>query len=391
MKFNLTSYASKAKEGDIHNEKKLQRDHIASPESITQVQLEKDRVPEKEVIIEKLLDQKRLGGADKIIEKNLNDSKSSLHKHRNAKAYSGDINKIEEQRVSNNKDKFEKAKPASSTPSKKRWWDDLKASSKKKVVTAQAEEVEEMTFDEDTGWGRMEGLWNEEEGLSDTGIKSLPEDALVEELGADPLTVVEIRPVDSPIAKGLYIVLDINAEGSQMGLDELQEAAYNKVLSSGFGYLADTEGFTPDSFGQQGDQMVARLIGDEYCPRETADGDDLGTENPFSVSDLQRTEVEGVVLGTVAVDAEMMEMIKDMDDSEIIRNVKDAIAEAHSDVNVEDDGIDLDQLPQGVINFVGQAAVDKGGRPESWENVKGAPIASSDFDIVVLSEVTKKN
>jgi hypothetical protein len=388
MKFNLKTFAEKTQEGDIHYEMKLQREHQKAPESITQKQLEKDRVPEKEVIVEKLLEQKRLGGSSKIIEKNLNDSTSGLHKHRNAKAHAGDINKIEEQRLSKAKQEDEKYETASGTPKKKKWWEHLKAESKNRIVTAQ-----ELAFDESDRWDRIDDTWMDEEGVMVENEPSLPdEDTFIEELGSAPLKVDEIRPIDTPLAQGVYIVLDITPEGSQLGLNELQQAAYELVLREGYDYLADIEDFTPETFFSQGDQIVARLIGSEYLPsvNKLDGGENFNDENPFKVSDIQETEAEGVVLGTVSVEPEMMELLEDMSDEELKRQVLDAIGDAHPEINVEDDGIDLDKLMSGKINFVGQVSVPKKGRPESWENVKGEPIASSDFKITVLSGTKKK-
>jgi hypothetical protein len=388
MKFNLKAYAEKATgEGDIHYDKKLRKDHSSTPEAVTQKQLEKDRVKEKDVTVEKLLDDKRLGGADKLIEKNLDDAKGGLHQHRNTEAHTGDINKVEEQRLANATQEGEKYESASSTPKKKRWWEHLKADSQKRVVTAQ-----ELAFDEGDRWDRIDDTWSDEEGVKVEPSIVPDEDMFIEQVGTQPLKIDEIRPVDSPIAKGLYISLDIEPSGNQLGLNELQQAAYDAVIGEGYSYLADVAGFTPEVFAIKNDQMVARLIGDEYYPAGH-EGDSeapLAADSPFTVSDFQSTEVEGVILGTVSVDPEMLEMVQDMDDEQIVMQVRDAIGEAHPQVNVEDDGIDLDKLMSGEINFVGQVDVKKKGRPESWENVKGDPIASNDFDIVVLSD-TKKN
>lgn len=403
MKFNLKRYAEKkVKEGDIHNEKRLQKEHVDTPNVITEKQLDKDRVQEKNSTTEKQLEVARKGGNPAIIERSLNEAKGGFHKHRNTSAYKGDINKVEEKRLATKKQEDEKYELASKTPKNKRWWDSLKASSDKKTVTAQRfneteglDEVDELDFGEDDRWGRIEDAWKEEEGVDVEPFVELPEeDSFIEELGAKPITIEEIRPVDSPIAKGLYISLEISPEGSQLGINELQQAAYDAVLSEGYGYLNGVDGFTPEVFRMSGDKLVARLIGDEFYPSEnqgSEDLEDLESTSPFTVSDLQRTEVEGIVLGTVDIDPEDLAFTQDMDSQELLSQVRQAILDEYPDLNIEDDGIDLDKMGEGVINFVGQQTAPKRKRgPESWENVKGDPIASTDFDIVVLSN-TKKN
>jgi len=386
MKFNLKTYAEKVKEGDIHHEKKLQRDHVKAPESITEDQLGEYHVDEKDVLTEKLLEKTRTGSADRIIEKNLSESTSKLHKHRNAEAYTGDLNKVEEQRLSRKKQEDEKAEAASSTPKKKRWWEHLKAESRNRVVTAR-----ELDFSEEERWGRLQtDDWNEE-GVSEDGPVAMDdmEETAIEKPEGNFLTLNEIRPVDTPIAKGLYVSFDITPEGTGIDINRLQENAYQATIDAGYSYLAGVEGFSPESFVSQGDRLVARLIGDEFNPEGKDSEEGLG-ENPFVVSDLQNTEVEGVVLGSINIDPEMSEMVATMDDEILKRQILDSIGESHPEVSVEEDGIDLDKISEGKINFVGQVEVQKKSRPESWENVKGAPIASNDFDIVVLSS-TKKN
>ena len=400
MKFNLKSFAEKNNEGNTHTEQKLNKERSEAPTSITQKQLERDRVPEKNETMEALLDAKRTGSADRIIEKSLNDSKSGLHTHRNPKASAGALNKVEEQRLSKKKQEDEKYEAASSTPSSKKWWDKLKAGSNKKVVVAsEFDIVDETDFEDENRWGRMDdSAWAgaDDEGVledNDTEV-DLPEDMEIETTDGSSLTVSEIRPVDSPIAKGLYVAFDITPQGANIDEAMLKEQAYNMVLSEGYGYLADVPEFTPDSFRVKADQLIARLVGDEYYPRghEEEAGVDLMGDNPFVVSELQETDVDGIVLGTVHIDGNSSVSIEDMSDSDIRSQVMDAILKKHENITVEDDGIDLDKISSGEINFVGEVSRRRPKRhtPESWENVVGKPIASRDFEIVVLSD-TKKN
>jgi len=403
MKFNLKKFAEKSNEGNKHTEQRLKSEHSETPTSITQKQLEKDRVAEKNVTMEALLESKRLGGASGIIEKGLNDAKGGLHKHRNAEAYSGNLNKIEERRLSTKTQEKEKYESASSTPSNKRWWDGLKSSATKKVVVA-SEKNDEMDFSGDDRWSRTnDSAWSgsDEDGVLedqefDLDVIDSPDEMDVDEVegGKNPLSITEVRPVDSPIGKGLYIVLEIESAGANLSPEELKEYAYNMVIDEGYSYLSRVPEFTPNSFKVKADQVVARLFGDEFYPKGNMDEEvepDMMEGNPFIVSDLQQTDVDGIVLGTVSIDPASMGLVKDMDDEEIRNQVMDSILAKHQDISVESDGVDLDRLSNGEINFVGQMSRNPQRRsPESWENVVGTPIASSDFDIVVLSNTKKK-
>lgn len=392
MKFNLKTFAAKQPQ-DVHEtaESRLTKEHSEAPEEITENQLDKDRVGEKNVLTEQLLEKSRTGGSDKITEKNLNDSKSKLVQHRNTEASAGDINKLEEQRVDQKKKvEAETTEPASTTPKKRRWWEQLKAGSSRRKVIAQ-----ELDFSEDAEWGRVPGTWSEEEGLIEDKTMDLPTDFAVEETGVEPLSIDQIKPVDSPIAKGLFVSFDVN-EGSKMGVEELQERAYKMTLDEGYDYLSSIPEFTPASFSLRDGKMIARLVGDEYYPSGKAGYEEENINvNLFNVAELQKTDVEGIVLGVVNVDPEMLENVQDMDDEDIRNQVTEAIESKHEHVTVTPDGIDLDSIASGEISYVGEVAVKKRGpKTESWENVKGDPIASTDFDIVVLSDVksdTKKN
>jgi len=387
MKFNLKAFAKKDVQDDHKlTERKLQKDRKDAPEELTEKQLDKDKVPEKDELTEKLLERTRTGGADIIIEKNLDDSKSKLVQHRNTSAYDGDINKLEEQRLAKgNVEEDETAKPASEYPKKERWWEHLKASSKKKVITAAG-----MSFEEDSErWSRLPETWTEEEGVSVDPLVP-PDDFAIEEIGTEPLILDTIKPIDTPVAKGLFVSFDV-APDAQMGEAELQEAAYNKLIEEGYEYLAGIPDFNPMSFRVNGDKVTARLIGDEYFPvgKGEFEGESLADESPFSVSDLQPTDVEGIVIGTVTIDPDMIEMVQDMDDDEIRQQVMDAIVDSHEGVSVESDGIDIDNLAEGKISFVGETSASTPSAPEIPEEAK-AVFTEKVFDIVILSD-TKKN
>ena len=384
MKFNLKSFSS-VKESDKLNEVKLQKEHKEPHNSVTEKQLDRDRIEEKNTLTENQLDSKRINESSKIVEKRLNDSKSKLVSHRNEKTHKGDINKLEEQRLSRSKMEDEKYNDASTTNSKKRWWEELKntASSSKKIVSAQ---VDELAFDEEDRWKRVKDAWEEEE---ETKTPNIPiENQLVEEIGGEPLRVDEIRPVESPIAKGLYIVLDVTPEGKIMDSESLKEKAFDIVTTGNYSYLSSTD-FSPNSFRVVGDQLVARLVGDEYYPSSNKSIDEGSVENPFVVEDIQETEVDGVIIGSLSVRSDYIDIVNDMDDSEIKRQVMDAISENDSSLMVEEDGIDINSISSGTIRFVGQSPTSSRGA-ELDEQIDEPLMASNDFEIVVLGQSKKK-
>lgn len=133
--------------------------------------------------------------------------------------------------------------------------------------------------------------------------------------------------------------------------------------------------------------------GDDYeLPDDLEFEEDLGvSDSAFRVESLQATDVEGIMLGKVTVDPSKTQIVMEMDDETIRQVVKDLIQEKHENIYVDSDGVDLSKIVDGEINFVAQREVQKRGpKTESWENVKGDPIASNDFDIVVLSNIKKK-
>lgn len=98
--------------------------HKDAPQSVTEDQIKRLRFTTEDSITEKLLEKTRTGSGESTIEKRLNDSKGEFGvKHRNSETSSGNINKLEEKRISNKKNEDEKYKPASSVKKSMRWWE----------------------------------------------------------------------------------------------------------------------------------------------------------------------------------------------------------------------------------------------------------------------------
>ena len=146
--FNLGSHlknifaAKKTKTKDIATqiETKLTDKNKSEKEhnEITENQIDKDRKETSNDTIEKKLEAVRTGSEESLVEKQMDDSKSKLVQHRNADTASGNINKLEEQRVK--KDNVEKQKPetASEVDEPRQFWknkspDGLKLASTKQT------------------------------------------------------------------------------------------------------------------------------------------------------------------------------------------------------------------------------------------------------------------
>ena len=114
-KFNLRKHAETNKNMPI--DRKLQEEHKDAPNETGEAQLNKDRPAESNVLIEKMLEKQRTGGADEITERRLDKNKASFKiKNRNASAYEGNINKLEEKRLKNDPVENQKYESASEVP-----------------------------------------------------------------------------------------------------------------------------------------------------------------------------------------------------------------------------------------------------------------------------------
>jgi hypothetical protein len=132
-KFNLKDYQKIS--GDEHIDTRLSKSRTEAPNVINEKQLEDYRGTEANVTIEKLLEKTRTGEEDEITEKRLDTHKSLFaNKYRNEDAHTGDMNKLEEQRLKNNPVEKEKYEAASETPKKQRWWEGVKSPDGLKVA-----------------------------------------------------------------------------------------------------------------------------------------------------------------------------------------------------------------------------------------------------------------
>lgn len=142
--------------GDEHINARLENEKNAKvPFEITEIQLMDRHVDEKNSTFEKLLEKNRKGNPDSILEKSLNDFKSEFgSKFRNESAYSGDINKLEEQRMKSAK--TEKYEDASSVQKKNRWWEEKEA--KGLVIANRNEKI--ASWDDDVDYSYLDDMYD---------------------------------------------------------------------------------------------------------------------------------------------------------------------------------------------------------------------------------------
>lgn len=334
---------------DTHTEMRLKDQHVDAPETVTQQQLEKkDRKGEEFEITEKQLDKVRTGGAEIIIEKNLNDSKGLFgSKFRNDEAFMGDINKIEEKRLSGKKTEDEKYEPASSTPKKLKWWDSLKkANSDKTVKTARSDELD---FSEGEEWSRMDrdleniGANPEEEGILPDKDYPPPENpsSLEEDSGDDDTDVVgkiyvtKNKEGKTPLP---HIFMELSFDPDAFTDDTaIKEAALEKVLEARPN-LADkisVDDFSKPKSSGIDSFVTLRLMGEQYFTDSTED-----QESPFLRIETDDVDVGGTPMkvGKVILGPQSEGMEHEVLLSELVDYISD---KTHLEVSPESIQINL--------------------------------------------------
>jgi hypothetical protein len=236
-KFNLSTYQKI--NGNEHIDMRLNKSREEAPDVINEKQLEDYRSKESDVLVEKLLEKNREGGADETTEKRLDTHKAKFaNKYRNPEAYEGDMNKLEEQRLSGDPVEKEKYESASSTPKQLRWWEGVKsedglklAKEDKAIKVAQALPTYEM----EPG---TEGLIDEESTITppEETIEDFPIDDMSEETNTSEIKNMEIikeamLPNSSPDMSAIYMVLSYDPmafDGDEMAI---KASALSTILS----------------------------------------------------------------------------------------------------------------------------------------------------------------
>jgi len=272
---------------DTHTEMRLKEQHEEkAPEVVTEKQLEKkDREDETDfVVTEKQLEKVRTGGAEVIIEKNLNDSKGKFGSNfRNDEAFMGDINKLEEKRLSGKKTEDEKYEASSESPKKVRWWDGLKKAQTDTVIkTASFYDDDEAGSDVITDIGddnefestkrfeRMKemGLDPEEEGIIPERTDTIQDVQDVQDVSSpleESITPQPIKPLTSNEVMSAipHTIWELEFNPDDFGGDTIamKAAALEKILEAR-PELKDV--LSTGNISVKGGKVKAALMGDQY-------------------------------------------------------------------------------------------------------------------------------
>ena len=123
-KFNLKTYQEIDTSMPIGKRLDEENKDEKIPNQIEEAQLDDQREPEATQTVEGLLEDARTGSSYKTTEAALDDDKALFgNKFRNAEAYQGDINKLEEKRLSEDPSEDQPYEDASVVPEKMRWWE----------------------------------------------------------------------------------------------------------------------------------------------------------------------------------------------------------------------------------------------------------------------------
>lgn len=329
---------AKSKEKDLsdtHTEMRLKDQHTETPEVVTEKQLDKkDHEGETDVTTEKQLEKVRTGGADKIIEKNLSDSKGMFGKLRNEETAKGDINKLEEKRLSEKKTEDEKYSASSDTPKQVRWWDNLKKSNSSVTVkTAQTDVEEGHEFDPEVSFGRLKNVDPDEEGVDpdtdlsgrlDPAALAIEEQEGQKEFEAEEGQSMFVAKNKEGKAPMPHINMELTFDSEDFD-DEMaiREAALAKVLEvrPNLAGKIDVDNFS--SVLESGDESKIRLllVGDEYF----APAEGMEESAPFTKIEHEEVDLGGtpMTVGKVTLGPQT----EAMDEDALLQGVADYIAD----------------------------------------------------------------
>ena len=381
-KFNLKNYEKI--DGDILIGSRLMGEHKDAPNEVTEKQLDRDRIPEKEVTIEKLLEKNRTGGANVLTEGRLNTEKTGLGLYRNPSAFKGNINKVEELRLSGDPVENEKYTDASETPKGLRWWekggkspDGLKlANTKKTTKTAQIadikdDEVDELNFSEKNEWENLSKEYFDEDTVENYPTIPIPIDDfdIVEDSGQS-MEIIKSSDLSGPV-NGVYILLKYDPEDFYGDEEAIREAAFSKVIS----FKPELEDkIEPDDFSDikevGGEGTIAiRAIGD-FSSSGSKD-----SEGVFELLDFDERDIGGTSVVTGIV-----EVTGPIDEENTIKDVLEYLNDQQPDLNITEESLDLSKINDGIIGFL----VSPPQPPDIID-------ASSNFKIIEAQSNIKKN
>lgn len=416
-KFNLKTYEKI--NGDEHIDMRLEESRGDVPDVINEKQLEDYRADEVEGITEKQLEKNRTGEEDQTTEARLNTQKSKFAtKYRNAEAYEGDINKIEEQRLNGDPVEYEKYESASSTPKQLRWWeekspDGLKIAKKEETIkTAARNDDDEGLLD--LSKDRWENI-PETEDISDIG-KDLPQideqDFAIRQVpagesGVGQMTILKQKdlPNKDPEFSGIYYVLSYDPEAYGGNEDEIKQDAINKIVGERpelSGAIGLDEMSVDESTGEG--KVSVRAIGpaiDAAIKGQSKSkggeiGGRMGSQPYMEKSYEEKDAGDGTVMaiGRVMVNPDIDITFENKE--EIISGALQYIQDKHPELEIDRESLDLSTLETvGKIGYMVAAPMGGVGgeqvvtKPENIIDVPEIINASSDFDIVVADSKKK--
>jgi hypothetical protein len=377
MSFNLKAYKKTLDNANIDKRLEDSRDKsIKVPEVLNEKQLESYRAKEKTALIQSLLEDKRTGEDTEVTEKRLDTHKPKFaNKYRNPAAYEGDINKLEEKRLSNKPTEKIKYEAASTTPKKLRWWENVKSPDGLKVAkTVIAQTSEELSFDTPR-WNEI----GEEEGLAPEEkdpVAFVPED-IDEAKGSDDFIdmagdkdktmTVKKQIYQSNEGKDFPAFISMRFEFNPRSFkdeEEIKEAALEKAIeiNPNLAGKISVDNFGGLKKGVDLAQITLRAVGDEFLP--------VINKTPSVVQELpvkyeegadyqevvyKQEEIDGtpMVFGTVKVN----ETVSETNKNQVIQGVLEFIKEKHPELEIERNSLDLADLEQGQVRFIVSAPI----------------------------------
>ena len=344
-KFNLKKYAKKDNSRPI--DKKLQEQHEEAPNETGEAQLEEGRVSESNVLIEKMLEKQRTGGADEITERRLDKDKADFNiKNRNASAFEGNINKLEEQRLENNPVEKEKYEPASEVPKQFRWWENVKSPdglklAKKKVKIAKwgFEDIDEFSSPE-------------EKAINDFDINEVEQ-----EIKAMQVIKTKDIPSSRDVPPGIYMVLKYDPRDFGGTMEEIEEAALSEILLA----RPELSGLiTTNDLDVGEDTVTLRVVGDEFRSIVIDHSKEDITEEIFDEVVYEEKTVGGtpMAIGQIKINIPIDERNKDT----VARDIVDFVRSRHPNINIGEESLDVSNILDGEVGYMvseGEKATNK--------------------------------
>lgn len=374
-KFNFNTYfkEAKAKKTDDSYPKMLQEQHKDAPNALTEKQLAKKDHTKKPLnsTTEKQLAKVRVDEECLSTEGRLNKNKARFDiKHRNKEAFTGNINKIEAQRIGKDKMEDEKYEAASVVPKGMRWWEKEAKIAKLKAELQKLsakDDLDSYLQDESRGW----------EGVAEMG--DTPETGVIDsdpanEFVGKPQLDTEEEDVDAVGSRNLFVTDKQEKEvagiytlmfkvcydptGWDGDMDALKQEALDKVVLA----RPDLEGKVsvddisdrPSTSKDGQPCMVFRVVGDEYRPTSGGSSAENFKELAYKQDEMDGTPVVKGVYKINNLSAFMGRDGADIDEMAVAKAVADFVDEKHPELGIEAESIVVD-LDRKVATFVVEA------------------------------------